>query len=204
MNKYEKIIYELIKEYGKIRYGKLQKIVLNNESMSKTTFRLTLNRMVDEGIVFKKKTSEQNSEYYVDKEIEELAKNTLEFFEYNLPEAKKLIDHIKKNRSKILKEDLAGYITVLWKAINHLEYKGEMMSIMTNDVKLSKRKECEEIRLMLIKLILDSKSIDDVYELFSLTDAYLQYETLESLKVLKEDLHAKGLTWIPKKRKSTS
>lgn len=204
MNKYEKIIYELIKEFGKIRYGKLQKIILDDESMSKTTFRLTLNRMVAENIVFKNKISEQNSEYYVDREIEELEKDTLEFFDYNLPEAKNLIEHIMKNRSKIPKEDLAGYITVLWKAINHLEYKGEMMSIMTNNLKLSKRKECEEIRLMLIELILDSKSIGDVSELFSLTDAYLQYETLESLKVLKEDLHSKDLTWIPKKRKSTS
>lgn len=202
MNKNEKIIYETIKNYGKIRWRKLQIIIV--EEMSKTTFRLVLRSMVEKGIVFRNKVSDQNIEYYVDKEIEDIEKNALEFFDYNLPEAKRLIEHIEKNRSKIPKEDLAGYITVLWKVVNHLEYKGEIMSIITNNLKLSKRQECEKIRLMLIKLIYDSKSVDEMYDLFLLTDGYLQYETFESIRILKDDLHAKDLTWIPKEIKSTS
>ena len=119
-------------------------------------------------------------------------------------EAKRLIEHISKNKSKFPIEELAGYIVVLWKIINALEYKGEMISLFTSKNIYSKRNECEELRRMLLIMMFNSKNLQEVINLFSLTDAILQEESIATINLIKTDLHARGLTWTPSERKPTS
>lgn len=201
LNRVEKAIYIEIKKHGKIRWRQLRNIIVDEkEVISERPFRETLNNMVENKIVHRDEIDKQNVEYYVDVDIVELEENSHEFFEIVLPEIKKLISHIKKNRSKIDSVTMAGYIATLWQVISHFEYKGEVLSFMTNTNRISRREECDEIRVELFKLILQTKNPNDRLELMSLSDDMLNVGTNQIFLKIREDLNSKNIPWIPSQK----
>jgi len=200
LNHVEKVIYNEIKRHRKIRWGQLKKIIVNERKIiSERPFRETLNNMVENKIVLRDEIDKQNVEYYVDVDIIKLEENAHEFFENILPEIKKLIFHIKKNRSKIDFVTLAGYVATLWHVISHFEYKGEVLSFLTNTDRVSRREECDEIRIELFKLIFKTKKQDEGIELMGLSDEIMNVGTKEIFVKIKEDLNSRNIPWEPSK-----
>ena len=198
LNRIEKTIYNEIKRYGKIRWGQLRKIIVDEKNIiSERPFRETLNNMVGNGIVFRDEIDKQNVEYYVDVNIVKLEEDSHEFFETILPEIKKLISHIKKNRSKIDSVTLAGYVATLWQVISHFEYKGEVLSFLTKTSRVSRREECDDIRVELFKIIFQTKKHEDVLELMGLSDSILNVGTREVFVKIREDLNSRNIPWEP-------
>ena len=201
LNHVEKIIYNVIKGYGKIRWGKLKKIIVDEKKIiSERPFREALNRMVENKIIFRHKIEKQNVEYYVDRDIFILEKNSRKFFDITLPEIKKLISHIKKNRTKIDSITLAGYIATLWQVISNFEYKGEILSFLATTERVSRREECDELRLALFELILQTKKDEDRLELWGLSDGILNVGTQEIFVKIREDLNSRNIPWEPSQK----
>ena len=201
LNHVEKTIYNEIKKHGKIRWGQLRKIIVDERKIvSERPFRETLNNMVENKIVLRDEIDKQNVEYYVDVDIVELEEKSHEFFETILPEIKKLILHIKKNRSKIDSVTLAGYVATLWLVISNFEYKGEVLSFLTNTSRVSMREECDDIRVELFKLILQTKKQEDRLELLGLSDGILNVGTSEVFVKIREDLNSRNIPWEPSEK----
>lgn len=201
LNHVEKTIYNEIKKHRKIRWGQLRKIIVDEKkTISDRPFRQTLNSMVENKIVLRDEIDKQNVEYYVDVDVLKLEENAHEFFENILPEIKKLVSHIKKNRTKIDSVNLAGYIATLWQVISHFEYKGEVLSFITNTDRVSKREECDEIRVKLFELMIQTKKPDDRLELMGLSDEIMNVGTKEIFVKIREDLNSRNIPWAPSKK----
>ncbi len=193
LNDIEKTIIQVIRKHRRIRWLQLMNIIVKEGICSERIFRETLNRLVKKGLVFRDEIKKQFTEYYVEKDFELIEKQSALNFENDFKVIQKINQLITHNRSKIPIEDLAGYITTLWKIINQMEYKGEILSLILNSSRISKRKDCDQLKLNLLKLMLNSKNVDKILDLFYLTDQYLQYETNEIVKMLKEDLISKNI-----------
>jgi len=201
LNHIEKAIYNEIKKHGKIRWGQLRKIIVDErKNISDRPFRETLNNMVENKIVLRDEIDKQNVEYYVDVDVLKLEENSHEFFENILPEIKKLISHIKKNRSQVDSITLAGYIATLWHVISHFEYKGEVLSFITNTDRVSRREECDEIRVKLFELMIQTKKPEERLELMGLSDEIMNVGTREIFIKIREDLNSRNIPWTPSKK----
>jgi len=195
-NKTKKAIIQTLQENRRLRWGELKEIVVNElNAGSERIFRETLNSLVESNDVFKKEIAKQHTEYYISLEVIELEKNSEDFFDIQLPKMKQLIKHIKKNKSKIPVEDLSGYISTLWQITSHLEFKGFILSYVTGTTRISKREKCDEIRRMLLELLLSSKKLDDRLNMMGTSDYYLNVGTFEAIKIIKNDLKSKGIPW---------
>ncbi len=158
----EKAIYKEIEKNRKIRWADLKRTIVDDEErISERVFRETLKDMVKRKLVYRREISRQNVEYYVDVDVVELENNAKQFFEFHFPEFKSLINHIEKNRSKIPLVDLAGYVAVLWQVATHFEYKGALLTHLTNTDRLAKLKGWQEIKPKLLKLIVLTKNLDN-------------------------------------------
>lgn len=195
-NKIRKAIIKTLKENRRLRWGELKEIVVNElDAGSERIFRETLNSLVESKDVFKKEISKQHTEYYISLDVIELENNAEEFFNTNLPNLKRLIKHIKKNKSIIPIEDLSGYISTLWQITSHLEFKGYILSYVTGTTRISKREECDVIRRMLLELMLSPKKLDDRLDIMGTSDYYLNQGTFEAIRIIKNDLDSKGIPW---------
>ena len=196
----EKSIYKEIKNVRKIRWADLKRIIVDEKALiSERVFRESLNEMVDMKIVHRREISRQNVEYYVDVNIVKLENQAKQFFEINFPELKRLINHIEKNQSKIPIVDLAGYIAILWQVASHFEYKGAILSYITNTDRLTKLKGWKEIKPKLLKLVISIKNIDERLELIDLSDAIIYQGTYQGITAIRKDLELKNIPWMQSK-----
>ena len=197
----EKAIYKEIEKNRKIRWADLKRTIVDDEErISERVFRETLKDMVKRKLVYRREISRQNVEYYVDVDVVELENNAKQFFEFHFPEFKSLINHIEKNRSKIPLVDLAGYVAVLWQVATHFEYKGALLTHLTNTDRLAKLKGWQEIKPKLLKLIVLTKNLDKRLQLMDLSDAILDQGTFQGISAIRKDLDSKNIAWNPSKK----
>ena len=170
-------------------------VVYEMDAGSERIFRESLNSLVDSKDVFRKEIAKQHTEYYINTDIIELESNAEEFFKENLPKMKDLIKHIQKNKKKISIEDLSGYISTLWQITSHLEFKSFVLSYVTGTTRTAKREDCDEIRTLLLELLLSSKKLDDKLDMIATSDYYLNQGTTVAIKMIHEDLKSKDIPW---------
>jgi len=160
--------------------------------------------LLDFQVVHRREISRQNVEYYIDVDVVQLENQAKEFFKTNFPELKSLINHIEKNRSKIPIVDLAGYVVILWQVASHFEYKGAVLSYITNTDRLAKLKEWKEIKPRLLKLVITIKDLDNRLDLIDLSDAILNQGTYQGITAIRKDLESKNIPWIQSQKSKKS
>ena len=204
LTKIEKTITEEIRKHRRIRWSDLKSIIVDElKIISERPFRETLNELVKKGVVFKQEFSNKTTEYSVERDIINMENNIKMALDTRIPELKRFITEIEKNRSKIPITDLAGYIVGLWGIVNHFEYSGEVVGIVTNTERTSRRKECEEVRIQIIEMIMNSKP-DDMLQLFDMTSQLFYYGAEEALRLIHQDLAEKNIKLVDPTKNTTS
>lgn len=198
MNRIEKIIYSEIQKNIRIRWSVLKRIIVEDKQLiSERPFREILNGLVSNKIVYKDEIAKGHTEYYVDKEFEDIEKKFQETLKEEIPKFRKSIKHIKEFRNKISDEDLAGYFTIMWKTSNHLDFKALVVSYLTNNTKVADIMGLQKIKEDLVDLISIGNNPDQTINLLNLADMYLQYETDEMRKQFRKDWDSKKFP-VPK------
>lgn len=193
MDEIERRIYNEIRKNLRIRWSDLRRIIVDEKQLiSERPFREILNDLVERKLVFKDEVEKGHTEYYVDKDFENIEKDFRSALKKQIPEFRKTIKHIKKFRDKIPKDVLAGHFTLLWKLSNHLDFKVMIVSLLTKNSKIADIDELQKIKMDLIDLISKS-NLEYTLDLFKISDDYLQYETEEMKKLFQEDWKSRSL-----------
>lgn len=199
MEEIERKIYNEIRKNLKIRWSDLKRIIVDERKLiSERPFREILNDLVERKLVFKNEVEKGHTEYYVDKDFDNIERNFRNNLKKEIPAFRNGIKHIKKFRDKIPKEDLAGYFTLMWKISNHLDFKVIILSILTKQSKMTDIEELQKIKMDLIDLI-SKTNLEYTLDLFKLSDDYLQFETESMKKWFQEDWKAKNFPFPDKK-----
>lgn len=193
MDKNEKAIYNEIRKNLRIRWSELKSIIVEEKKLiSERPFREILNDLVERKIVYRDEVERGHTEYYVDKDFEDIEKRVIQVFKTELPKFRNGIKHIKKYRNKIPDDVLAAYFVMLWKLSNHLDFKAVILVLLTKNEKIIDIEELKKLKLDLINLI-SKTNIDKTLNLINLADIYLQYETEEMKKLFREDWKSRNL-----------
>ena len=193
MDRIEKAIYNEIHDNLRIRWSDLKRIIVDEQKLiSERPFREILNDLVDRKIVYKDEVERGHTEYYVDKDLEDIEKRIIQVFKIELAEFRVSIKHIKKFRKKLPDDVLASYFVMLWKFSNHLDFKATILAGLTKNVKIIDVEGLQKLKLDLINLISHSK-LKKTFDMLNLADIYLQYETDEMKKEFQKDWKSRNL-----------
>jgi len=193
MDKKEKAIYNEIRKNLRIRWSELKRIIVDEKKLiSERPFREILNDLVERKIVYKDEVERGRTEYYVDKDFEDIEKRVIQVFKTELPEFRNAIKHIKKYRYKIPDDALAAYFVMLWKLSNHLDFKAVILSGLTKNEKIIDIEGLKKLKQDLINLI-SKTNLTKTLNLLNLADLYLQYETDEMKKLFRKDWKSRNL-----------
>ena len=193
MNKIEKAIYNEVHKNLRIRWSELKRIIVEERGLiSERPFREILNDLVDRKIVYKDEVERGHTEYYADKDFEDIEKRIIGAFKKELPEFRAGIKHIKKYRNKIPDDILAAYFVMLWKLSNHLDFKASILAGLTKNEKIIDIEGLQKLKLDLIDLVSNS-NLEKTFEMLNLADIYFQYETDEMKKEFRKDWTSRSL-----------
>jgi len=193
MDRIEKAIYNEIRNNLRIRWSDLRRSIVDEKKLiSERPFREILNELVDKKIVYRDEVERGHTEYYVDKDFEDIEKRIVQAFKKELPEFKAGIKHIKKQRNKIPDDVLATYFVMLWKLSNHLDFKASILAGLTKNEKIIDVEGLKKLKLDLIDLISNS-NLEKTFDMLNLADVYFQYETDEMKKEFKKDWKSRNL-----------
>ena len=193
MDRIEKAIYNEIRNNLRIRWLELKSIIVDEKKLiSERPFREILNDLVDRKIVYKDEVERGHTEYYVDKDLEDIEKRIIQVFKIELAEFRVSIKHIKKFRKKLPDDVLASYFVMLWKFSNHLDFKATILTGLTKNEKIIDVEGLQKLKLDLIDLISHSK-LEKTFDMLNLAGIYLQYETDEMKKEFQKDWKSRNL-----------
>lgn len=193
MDKIEKAIYTEIQNNIRIRWTDLRRIIVDGKKLiSERPFREILNDLVDKKTVYRDEVGKGHTEYYVDKDYEDIEERIIQAFKKELPEFREGIKHIKKFRNKLPDDILASYFVMLWKLSNHLDFKVTLLIGLTKNPRIIGIEELQKLKEDLIDLVSGSNLIK-TFEMLNLADVYFQYETDEMKKVFREDWKSRNL-----------
>ncbi len=193
MDRIEKAIYNEIRNNLRIRWSDLRRSIVDEKKLiSERPFREILNELVDKKIVYRDEIERGHTEYYVDKDFEDIEKRIVQAFKKELPEFKAGIKHIKKQRNKIPDDVLATYFVMLWKLSNHLDFKASILAGLTKNEKIIDVEGLRKLKLALIDLISNS-NLEKTLDMLNLADVYFQYETDEMKKEFQKDWKSRNL-----------
>ena len=193
MDRIEKAIYNEIRNNLRIRWSDLRRSIVDEKKLiSDRPFREILNDLVDRKIVYRDEVERGHTEYYVDKDFEDIEKRITQAFKKELPEFRASIKHIKKFRKKLPDDVLASYFVMLWKLSNHLEFKATILIGLTKNERIIDIEELQKLKFNLIDLI-SHANLEKTLDMLNLTDVYFQYETDEMIKEFKKDWKSRNL-----------
>jgi len=193
MERIEKAIYNEIRNNLRIRWSDLRRSIVDEKKLiSDRPFREILNELVDKKIVYRDEVERGHTEYYVDKDFEDIEKRIVQAFKKELPEFRAGIKHIKKFRKKLPDDVLASYFVMLWKFSNHLDFKATILAGLTKNERIIDVEGLQKLKLDLIDLISHSK-LEKTFDMLNLADVYFQYETDEMKKEFRKDWKSRNL-----------
>jgi len=193
MNRIEKAIYNEIRNNLRIRWSDLRRSIVDEKKLiSERPFREILNELVDKKIVYRDEVERGHTEYYVDKDFEDIEKRITQAYKKELPEFRAGIKHIKKFRKQLPDDVFASYFVLLWKLSNHLDFKASILAGLTKNERIIDVEGLQKLKLDLIDLISNS-NLEKTFDMLNLADVYFQYETDEMKKVFREDWKSRNL-----------